>query len=265
MIHTDFTNIRLDITAGVATLTLDRPDQGNAIDLAMARELLEAATICDQDSTLRLVVLQAAGRFFCAGGDVRAFAAAETQLPGMVSLVTAALHGAIARLMRMEKPLLTVVQGAAAGAGLGLAVMGDIVLASENASFSFAYNGIGLSPDGGTSWLVPRLIGLRRAQELAFAGSRLGAAEAMAAGLITRALPEADLAGAVADWRARLANGPTRAFAQQRSLFLQSHGSSLEAHLEDEARGIARLCASADGREGIAAFIAKRRPDFAGS
>jgi 2-(1,2-epoxy-1,2-dihydrophenyl)acetyl-CoA isomerase len=247
---------------GVLTLTLNRPAAGNAIDLDLAHALMLAAIACDEDASIRCVVLTGAGKLFCAGGDIAAFAAAGETTPSLIKELTAYLHAAIARFARMEKPLITAVNGAAAGAGFSLAILGDIALASAAASFTLAYGSIGLSPDGGATWLLPRLIGLRRTQELALTGQRLTAAQAASLGLITRAVEAAELGGEAARLAAQLAAGPTRAFGRTRNLLHASFSTSLETQMENEARAIAACAGGAEAREGLAAFLAKRPANF---
>lgn len=146
----------------VAYLTLNRPDSGNAIDVRMAQALLAAAVSCDVDASIRCVVIRGNGRMFCAGGDVTRLHAAGDVLPTLLKEITTYLHAAIIRFARMEKPMITAIHGATAGAGVGLAAVGDIVLAEPAAHFTLGYSRIGLSPDGSATWLLPRLIGLRR-------------------------------------------------------------------------------------------------------
>src|ERR1700756_1618329 len=177
--------ISLKREGAVATLTLDRPEVGNAIDIPMAREFMEQAIRCEGDAAIRCVVLTGAGKLFCGGGDVAAFANAGDQLPEFLREITSYLHAGIAALARMDKPLVVAVNGSAAGAGIGLAILGDVVLCDPAASFSLAYTGIGLTPDGGTTWLLPRLIGLRRTQEPCLTNRKVRAAEAARLGLGT--------------------------------------------------------------------------------
>ncbi|PIK71576.1 hypothetical protein CS379_18575 [Methylobacterium frigidaeris] len=171
---------------------------------------------------------------------------------------------AVSRLMRMEKPLLVLVNGPAAGAGLSLAIAGDVVLAAGSAHFTAAYGGVGLSPDGGMSWLLPRLVGLRRAQEIILTNRRIGAEEAERIGLVTRTVEDAALASEGAEVAAGLATSATRALGLARGLLADSLSSGLETQLEREARAIAEAGRTPDGREGIAAFLARRKPDFTG-
>lgn len=255
--------ITVERHGAIERITLDRPDVGNSLDIPMCRALLEAAIAADEDDTVRCVVLTGSGKLFCAGGDVAGFSAAGDRLPAYLKEITAYVHAAIVRLVRMRKPVVVAVNGAAAGAGVGLAILGDIVLASPRAVFALAYTGIGLSPDGGTTWLLPRLVGLRRAQELCLTNKRVGAEDAVSLGLVTRVV-EGDLlteAGAVAD---ALAAGATHALGATRRLLLEGASASLEAQLDAESRAIALLARTPDGREGIASFVERRRPNFTG-
>ena len=248
----------------VAVLTLNRPKSGNAIDVQMAKALLAAAIECDCDSTVRAVLINARGKQFSVGGDLNSFAVANDRTPQLISEETAYLHAAVARLARMDKPIVIAVQGAAAGAGFGLSILGDIVIAGEAAQFTLAYTAIGLTPDGGASWLLPRLVGLRKAQEMIFMNTRLNALEALDTGLVTRVVPDAALDAEARATAHALAAGPTRAFSRSRDLLLASFGETLETHLERESRGIVRSVAGPDGKEGISAFLSRRRPEFQG-
>ncbi len=246
----------------IARLTLNRPDTANAINVELSRALMEAAITCDEDSAIRCVVLTGAGRMFCAGGDIAAFARAGDQMPALLKELTAYLHMAISRFMRMGKPMVTAVNGAAAGAGFSLAMLGDVALAARSAKFALAYGSIGLSPDGGATWVLPRLVGMRRAQELALLNKRITADEAAEMGLITRVVDDAALAGEVDLVAQGLANAATRALGRTRNLLLSSFSTSLEEQLEREARAISDSARDPERAEGVAAFTGKRRPDF---
>lgn len=246
----------------VAVLTLNRPDSGNAIDVPLARALMEAAIGCDEDDAVRCVLLTGSGRAFCAGGDLGAFATAGERAPALIKEITAYLHVAIARLAHMGKPLVTAINGAAAGAGLSLAILGDIALAAPTAHFTLAYTAVGLTPDGGSTWLLPRLIGLRRTQELVLTNRRVPAAEAAAIGLVTRVSAEGALMDEAAATADALAAGATAALGGARRLLLASFESGLETHMDRESRSIAAAIRTPHGREGIRAFLAKQKPDF---
>jgi len=264
MMSETYYTLKFERDGAVAVITLHRPQAGNAIDVNMARDLMHAAILCDRDTSIRAVLLRSEGKLFCAGGDIGGFSGAGDKVPDLISEETAYLHAAVARFARMDKPLVTAIQGFAAGAGFSLAMLADIAIAGEAAQFTLAYTGIGLTPDGGASWLLPRLVGLRKAQEMILLNSRLSAAEALAAGLVTQVVADADLDGAARATAQKLANGPTKAFARSRELLLAAYGESLETHLERESRGIVSASAGSDGKEGIAAFLDKRKPAFTG-
>ena len=165
----------------------------------------------------------------------------------------------------MPKPVITAINGPAAGAGIGLALLGDIVLADPAAHFTLAYTAIGMSPDVGATWLLPRLVGLRRAQELCLRNRRVKADEAERIGLITRVVESGTLAGEAAALADELAGAATTALGTTKRLLLDGLSAPIEQHLEAESRGISSQARSLDGREGIAAFVAKRQPQFKGS
>ncbi|MGR4864694.1 enoyl-CoA hydratase/isomerase family protein [Caulobacter sp. LARHSG274] len=255
--------VLLERDGAVARIILNRPEVGNALDMPTAQALMAAVITCDEDEAIRCVLLTGAGRLFCVGGDVAAFSAAGDQLPAFLKEITVYVHAAVARLMRMNKPVITAINGAAAGAGVGLAILGDIALAGPRAQFALAYGALGLSPDGGSTWLLPRLIGLRRAQELCLRNRRLTAEEAAAMGLVTRVV-EGELMDEAMAVAHELARSATPALGVTRRLLLDSATASLEAQLDAESRGIAGLARTPEGKEGVAAFIAKRAPDFTG-
>lgn len=254
--------VRVDREGSVGIVTLARPGANNAIDLAMSRDLLKAAIACDQDERMRAVLLRAEGKAFCVGGDIRSFGAAQGDASALLSQETAYLHAAVSRLLRMDKPLVTSCHGVAAGAGVSLALLGDIALAGESAQFTLAYTGIGLTPDGGASWLLPRLIGLRQAQRLFLTNAVIGSAEAKALGLVTELASDATLSATAMEWAKRLAAGPVSAHGHVRALLLSAYGTTLESHLEIEARGISAAAGGAEGQEGFNAFLGKRAPVF---
>ena len=177
----------------------------------------------------------------------------------MIAKITAQLHAAISRVAQMDKPLVTMINGPAGGAGLGLALLGDIVIAARSAHFTSAYTAIGLSPDGGTSWLLPRVVGLRRAQEMILANRRVTADEALTMGIIIQMADDDALDGVVAAIVARLASAPTAALGRSRRLSLESSSRGLPGHLEQEAPAIAISARSEEGRTGIAGFLASQR------
>ena len=254
--------VRLAHDNGVATVTLANPAGGNAFSVAMAQELAAAVKTIADDVAVRCVLLTGEGRFFSVGGDVKSMIAAD-DVGVLLEQITDALHAAITTLLRMDKPLVVAVNGPVAGGGLGLALSGDVVLAADAAHFSLAYSGIGFSPDAGATWLLPRLIGLRRTQELAFLNTRLSSAEAVSLGLITRSVPDAELIADALAVAHKLAAGPVGAFAATRRLLLFSPFRSPEAQMSAEALSVRAQATGAEGQEGLSAFVARRPPSFA--
>jgi 2-(1,2-epoxy-1,2-dihydrophenyl)acetyl-CoA isomerase len=248
----------------VATITLNRPDAFNAFNLKTGREIFDAVLEVDEDPAVRCVVITGAGRAFCAGGDVKEFVERLPRIGQHVKELTTYLHGAVSRLCRSDKPVIMAVNGIAAGGGLAFALAGDVVIAAESARFTMAYAKIAATPDGSSSYFLPRLIGLRRAMELYLTNRMLSAREAAEWGLITRAVPDAELRPAVEALARELAQGPTRAFGGAKRLFHQSTWESLETQMELEAQAIARSGHTADFREGVTAFANKKTPAFRG-
>jgi 2-(1,2-epoxy-1,2-dihydrophenyl)acetyl-CoA isomerase len=244
----------------VATVTLNRPDAFNALNLTLGRELFAATLELDEDPDVRCIVITGAGRAFCAGGDVKDFVDALGRIGAHIKELTTYLHGAISRLCRSDKPVIMAVNGVAAGGGLSLALAGDLVIAAESAKLTMAYSRIAASPDGSSSYFLPRLVGLRRAMELYFTNRVLTAREAVDWGLITRAVPDAELRGAVEAQARELAQGPTRAYGIAKRLLHQSTWESLETQMELEAQGIATCGHSEDFRAGVSAFAEKKQP-----
>jgi len=254
-------SLLLDTREAVVTITLNRPDQGNAIDMDLASQLRDVAREVALDEQVRCVVLTGQGKMFCAGGDIHAFAAA-TDRRTFLSELARTLHEAVTSFAMMEKPLVVLVNGPAAGAGLSLTAIGDVVLAADVAHFTAAYTRIGLTPDGGLTWLLPKLIGVRRAQEMIIGNRRLSADEAVAFGLVTRTVPHADLAAQGAAAADDLAEASTMAIGASRALLLRGAAVGFTDHLDAEAAMIGESAARADGREGVAAFLECRPPSF---
>lgn len=248
---------------GLARVTLRRGDAGNAIGLATARGLLDAALAC-QRADVRTVLLTGEGRSFCVGGDLREFARLDgAALEEHLIAVTDALHEALRIFARLDAPMVAAVQGAVAGAGIGLAAAADVTLAADNASFTAAYTGIGYSPDAGVSWFLPRLVGPKRALDLLLTNRRIPASEAEEIGLVSRTVAADLLTEEAARTAEALHRGPTAAFGATRRLVAAGLTSDLGPHLDREAGALAAAAASDEGREGVAAFLGKRAPDFA--
>jgi 2-(1,2-epoxy-1,2-dihydrophenyl)acetyl-CoA isomerase len=249
----------------VARITLNRPDAANALDMEMGRDLMHASIRASEDPAVRAVIITGAGKMFSGGGDLKSFAAQEDHLPAHLKEVALYLHAAISRFVRMDAPVIAAVNGSAGGAGMSLCLFADLVLAAESAKFTLAYTRAGLSPDGGSTYFLPRIIGVRRALELALTNRVLTAREAMDWGIVTRVVPDAELQGEAQTLAKQLASGATRALGAAKRLLHHSSSESLETQMELEAQAIADQARTADAREGIAAFIAKRPANFKGS
>ena len=259
-----YDTIDLSVCEGVAHLTLNRPDAANSITVELARDLMYATLRCDEDPAVRAVVLAGAGRMFCGGGDLKTFAGKGAELPHYLKEVTTFLHAAVSRLTRMNAPVIAAVHGSAAGAGMSLACAADIVLAAEGAKFTMAYTRAGLTPDGSSTYFLSRIVGLRRALDLALTSRVLSAAEALALGIVTRVVPAARLLDEARALAAELAAGPTQALGATKRLLHAGWNDTLETQMELETRVIADIARTHDAHEGIAAFVAKRPPRFTG-
>jgi 2-(1,2-epoxy-1,2-dihydrophenyl)acetyl-CoA isomerase len=258
-----FETLRLEIEDGVGRLVLANGAKGNAIGPVFGRELREAAIILDEARELRVVLFTAEGKNFCVGGDLGVFAG-QSDLSRAVKTMTADYHAALSKLLRMDAPIVTAVQGASAGAGVALAVLGDIVVCGAGAHFTMAYTAIGFSPDGASTHILPRLIGLRRFQELVLTNRRVGAEEAARIGLVTEVAENDALAARAESLALSLSQGPTRAFAATRRLLLDTFNTPLETQLEWEARLLSEQCRTKDAAEGVQAAAARRPALFKG-
>ena len=260
-----FSTLTLTVADGVATVRLDRPDHGNAIDPAMTKDLSEVGTRLAEDDAVRVVVFRGNGPMFTAGGDLGLFAGMPSDdLAPVLRRMIDDYHLALERFTELDAPVVAAVHGAAAGGGLGLLHVADIVIASEEATFALGYGGLGLTSDGGNSWYLPRLVGMRRAQELFLLNRRFTAAEALEWGVVTRVVPAADVDAEVDAVATRLAAGPTRAYGGMRKLLRQSFETGLRDQLATEKHLIVEAATTEDAAEGIAAFAQKRRPHFIG-
>ena len=257
-----YTTLTFDVREGVAEITLNRPEAANALNAEMAGELHDAALRCDADPAVRAVILTGSGRFFCAGGDLKDFATRGDDLPRFLKQMAADLHLAVSRLNRMDAPVIVAVNGTAAGAGFSIALCGDLAIAAESARFTMAYTRAGLTPDGSSTYFLPRLVGLRRAKELTLTNRTLSAAEALDWGLVNRVVPDAEVLPAARALAEELAQGATLAFGRAKRLLDGGLNATLETAMEDEAQAIAAMARTDDGREGIQAFLEKRPARF---
>lgn len=259
----DYTSIRYERTGGVGRITFCRPDKHNALDLAQVQDLEHVTAAIAADPQVRAVLIDSEGAAFHVGGDLKYFSGVDDTAAALRTL-TAYAHAAAERLSRGPAPVVMAVQGMAAGGGMSLAIMGDVVIAGESAAFTMAYTAAGLTPDLSSSWFLPKLVGLRRAQELILTNRKLSAHEAMEWGLVTEVVADEILAEHSMEVAEKLAAGPTRAFEGVKQLLRSSYSQPLEAQLGDESQWISRMGGTEDGAGGIAAFVAKERPTFQG-
>ncbi len=261
----EFEHLTFSVDDGVAEVTISRPDAANAMDRQLMYELMHAAIHCDEDDDVRSVIITGAGdRFFSAGGDLASFRDAEDGAGSLLKEMTTYFHAAISRFSRMNAPVVAAVNGVAAGAGLSLVAACDLAIAADSARFVSAYTASALTPDGSSTYFLPRLIGVRRSMELMITNRRLSATEALEWGIVNEVVPAAELLPTARALAASLATGATVAFGAVKAMLHQSLGGTLESQMEMEARSIAAMSHTVDGREGIKAFFDKRPPVFEG-
>lgn len=273
------TNITLTHAGAVAIITIDRRSRFNSLDVRTAQDLRKAALACARDETVRVVVLRGDGGVFCSGADLKYIRAGGERgdlgylQPGgrttpsgygeVFKQILEYLHSTISEIRRSPKPFIAAVDGMAAAGGLGLAMCCDLVFASSRASFEWAYSKTGLTGAESSTFLLPKLVGLRRALEMALLNPRLDAARALEIGLVTEVIPAERFDEDVLARAQRLADGPVEAYAVTKSLMNQAVGMDrLDYHLDQEIEHLARSADSAEFAEGIDAFLGKREPRF---
>jgi len=260
-----YETIEYESRGPVGLITLNRPDRLNAINEQMLDDLGDVLDAIETDDDVRVVLVSAAGRVFCAGGDLKEFHQAGNRLPSVASDMLTDFHGAIYRLHRMTKPVVAAVGGAAGGAGMSIMCSFDLVVASENAKFTMAYTRAGVTPDGTSTYFLARHVGLRRALDLTLTNRVLTATEAEQWGLVNRVVPKGEADQAATAIANELASGPAWAIGHAKRLIYEGFDSSLEESGEREMHAITQSMAMHDGQEGIAAFVEKRAAEFDGS
>jgi 2-(1,2-epoxy-1,2-dihydrophenyl)acetyl-CoA isomerase len=250
----------------IATLTLNRPEVLNTLDFAMVDALVARTAEVAADDTLRVVILRGAGKHFMAGGDVRTFAGELQHAPAERRMrfqrMLERVHAAVEHLHRMPHPLVCGVQGAVAGIGISFMNACDLVVAADNAYFNSAYSHIAVTPDGGGTWALPRIVGLRKAMEIVLLAERFDAAEALRVGLVNKVVAAQALDAAVDAYARTLAAAPVLAVRNAKRLLRDSFAHTLSEQLQAEAVSFAQCTATADFAEGITAFIEKRPARF---
>jgi 2-(1,2-epoxy-1,2-dihydrophenyl)acetyl-CoA isomerase len=254
--------VSLTVAHGIAEITLNRPAQLNAINVALAEKLDEAFTAIALDTRVKAVILKGAGRAFMAGGDLKDFHEAGENAPEAVERLIVPFHKIIRAIRTVRAPVIAAVHGAVAGGGLALALACDIVIAASDAVFTPAYLRIGTNPDGGTTWSVTRLLGERRALEWLMLGDPMTAERAADLGLINKVVAREALETDARGLAARIGAGPAEAQASLKRLIWRAANNPVEGQLEAEAASFIALSATADFREGVAAFFERRPPKF---
>lgn len=261
----DFNRVKLDVEDGVGLLTLNHPEVMNAISIDMLEGLIEAFDfIEDKANGVRCVVMTGEGKGFCAGANLQGRNTSTPKSGGAGAVLESHYHPLLRRMRRLHCPMLTAINGAAAGAGMSLALMGDLKLAGRSAYFMQAFRRIGLVPDAGSTWMLPRLVGTARAMELSLLGERLPAEKALEWGLINRVFDDAELIAEAKKMAGELARGPTKALGLIRGLYWDSFENTFEQQLDLEFRTQRVAGATADFKEGVTAFLEKRPAQFRG-
>ncbi|SOD96307.1 Enoyl-CoA hydratase [Caenispirillum bisanense] len=248
----------------IARIRFNRPAALNALDEATAVAFRDACRAVAADRSVRCVLVEGEGRAFMAGGDIGRFGGTPDESAAAVSDIILPLHDGLLTLRRQDAPVVAALQGAVAGAGMSLALACDLAIAAEDARFVFAYTAIGTTPDGSGSFFLPRLVGLRRAMEIALLGEPINAARALELGLVSQVVPTVDLESAALALAERLAAGPTAAYGRVRRLYERSFGATLADQLEAEREAFMASTRTRDFAEGCRAFTEKRRPQFHG-
>ena len=253
--------VLVEVSDRVATVTLNNPAAGNVLAMDMGRDLLEAALRVEADPAVGAVVVTGAGKHFCFGGDLRGMSEQGERTGGYLNELTTNIHAAISCFTRMRAPVIAAVNGTAAGGGVGLVCMTDLAIAGRGSRFTLAYTGVGLAPDCSTSFLLPRIVGRRRAIELFLTNRTLSADEALAWGLVNQVVEDAEVLPQALALAAKFAAGPTESYAAVKRL-IDSSDPGMEAQMALEGRAIAAQAMHPHGREGVAAFLGKRRPNY---
>lgn len=252
----------------VCEITLNRPQSLNALNDEMMQDLHAVLDKVANDRTIRCVLFKGAGASFMAGGDVKMFrqelGKSAAELQARFHEFVGSLHPVIEKLINLHVPVVAAVQGAVAGFGVSLTMLCDFVIVSDDSYFTLAYIHLGTTPDGSSTWFLPRMVGLRRAKEIALLGERIPAAEAVRLGLAYKMVPRASLESEAASLAARLAAGPTRAYGNTKKLLHTSFNHSLGEQMDLEVASFAECASNPDFAEGVSAFIERRKPQFKG-
>ena len=264
MADIELETLTCSVVEGIAHLRFNQAERGNPIDGPFCRDMCDISVELSCRDDVRAVLVTAAGRFFSVGGDIRSFVSDLSGLSRIVKGWTADLHMAIARLQRMNAPIVCSVHGDVAGGGVALVAMSDVVFAAEPVKFNAAFSMVGFCADSGSSVSLTSRMGFSRAKRFLLLSEVLDAGEALKAGLVDYVVPASELDSAAGRVAEKLANGPTLAYGAIKRTILTAHHQSLESQLEAEAQALAALASSDDAREGLTAFAERRKPEFRG-
>jgi len=259
-----FETLLFDVKENVATITLNRPDDANALNDQMADDLFAASILCTTRDDIRAVILTGTGKLFCGGGDLNEFEAHKDEGEAHLLKVATKLHSAVVRFTYMDAPLVIAVNGTAGGGGFSLLLGGDYILAHDKVKFVSAYTASSLSPDGSSTYFLAKHIGLLRAKELMLTNRVLTAKEACDWGLINKVVSPEELMSEAQSMASNFAQGPTKAFGVTKRLLQSTFSASIEEQLEKESQGISGMMNTVDGPNAIQAFLKKEKPTFTG-
>ena len=259
----DYENLKFDVENNIGRITLNRPNSANAITIPLVKELLDVAIRCESEEKVRVLILQGEGPIFCAGGDLK-FMTEQKNLQAAISEMIGILHVALSKIDHLEAPMIGAITGTAAGAGLSLVSACDMAIAGENVKFSSAYTAAGLTPDGSSTFHLPRSIGKKRTMELMLTNRVLSSKEALDWGLINKVVNDEDVISETNKLAMKIAKGPTKAFGGVKEMLRQSFSNGLETQMELESQIFSEQLKGLDGPEGIEAFTSKRKPEFKG-
>tara|TARA_B100001179_G_C18595454_1_gene407013 strand:- start:1313 stop:2098 length:786 start_codon:yes stop_codon:yes gene_type:complete len=258
-----YETLKFEINNGVGTITLNRPDAANAINIPMAKDLLKVAIECESGAPVRVLLLKGEGKLFCAGGDLKFISELDNLRAGLAEML-GYLHSALGKIDHLDAPLIGAITGTAAGAGLSLVSACDLAIAGESVNFTMAYTAAGLTPDASSTFHLPRSIGKKRTMELMLTNRVLSAKEGVKWGLINLVVADDQVIEESEKLARKIAEGPTRAYAGVKEMLRQSFSNGLETQMELESQIFANQLKGQDGPEGIKAFMEKRKPEFKG-
>ncbi|MEM7268962.1 MAG: enoyl-CoA hydratase/isomerase family protein [Pseudomonadota bacterium] len=254
-----------EVADNIATITLNRPDNANALNAKMAEELFDVSVKCDVDPEVRCVILTATGKLFCGGGDLAEMHEAGADQEAHLLTMATILHQGVIRFSKMDAPLIVAVNGTAGGGGFSLVLAGDYVISSDKAKFVSAYTASALTPDGSSTYFLAKHVGLLRAKELAMTNRLLTAEEACEWGMVSKVVPHDTLMDEAMAMARKFAAGPTAAYGGVKRLALTAFSDPMEAQLDKESISISSLMRGHDGPHGIESFLKKEKPSFEGN